>query len=109
MKQCPHQLPHAYWEEELKDLLAEGVIEPSQSNWTSPIVLVRNKDNSIRQPKVKCTVQNRCLSWPMPRIEDIIDKVCKAKFITAVDLARGYWQVPVADKDRHKLIGMNFV
>ena len=71
MKQCPYQLPHAYWEEvkpELKDVLAKGVIEPSQNNWASPVVLVRNKDNSIRQPKVKCTVQNRCLSYAKNRI-----------------------------------------
>ena len=38
----------------------------------------------------------------MPRIEDILDRVGKANFITTLDLARGYWQVPVADKDTHK-------
>ena len=38
----------------------------------------------------------------MPRIEDILDKIGKAKFITTLDLACGYWQVPVADEDRHK-------
>ena len=38
----------------------------------------------------------------MPRIEDILDQVGKAKFITTLDLARGYWQVPVADEDRYK-------
>ena len=50
MKQYPYRLPHAYWVEvkqELKVLLAEGVIEPSQSDWTSPIGLVRKKDSSI--------------------------------------------------------------
>ena len=51
VKQHPYRLPHAYWEEvkqELKDMLAEGVIEPSQSDWVSSIVLVKMKDNSIR-------------------------------------------------------------
>ena len=38
----------------------------------------------------------------MPRIEDILDRVGKANFITTLDLARGYWQVPVADVDTHK-------
>ena len=38
----------------------------------------------------------------MPRIEDILDRVGKANFITTLDLARGYWQVPVADEDTHK-------
>ena len=50
MKQCPYRLPHAYCEEvkqELREILIEGVIEPSQSDWVSPIVLVREKDSSI--------------------------------------------------------------
>ena len=38
----------------------------------------------------------------MPRIEDILDQVGKANFITTLDLVGGYWQVPVADEDRHK-------
>ena len=38
----------------------------------------------------------------MPRIEDILDRVGKANFITTLDLARGYWQAPVADEDTHK-------
>ena len=51
VKQCPYRLPHAYWEEvkqELKAMLADGVIEPSQCDWASPIVLIRKKDGSIR-------------------------------------------------------------
>jgi len=60
----------------------------------------------------KLNAQSRIDAYPMPRIEDILDEVCKAKFTTVLDLARGYWQVPVADKDKHKtapLVGMNFV
>ena len=107
MKQRPYRLPHAYWEEvkqELKAMLAEGVIEPSQSDWASPIVLVRKKDGSIRLcvDYRKLNAQSKVDAYPMPRIEDILDRVGKANFITTLDLARGYWQVPVADEDRHK-------
>ena len=107
MKQCPYRLPHAYWEEvkqELKAMLAEGVIEPSQSDWASPIVLVRKKDGSIRLcvDYRKLNAQSKVDAYPMPRIEDILDRVGKANFITTLDLAQGYWQVPVADEDRHK-------
>ena len=38
----------------------------------------------------------------MPRIEDNLDRVDKAKFITSLYLTHGYWQVPVAEEDRHK-------
>ena len=49
-KQHPYRLPHAYWEEvkqELREMLAEGVIEKSQSDWTSPITLIRKKDGCV--------------------------------------------------------------
>ena len=107
MKQSPYCLPHAYWEEvkqEMKAMLAEGVIQPSQSDWTSPIVLVRKKDGSICLcvDYRKLNAQSKVDAYPMPRIEDILDRVGKANFITTLDLPRGYWQVPVADEDRHK-------
>ena len=38
----------------------------------------------------------------MPRIEDILDRVGKAKFISTIDLTCGYWQVPLAAEDKHK-------
>jgi len=41
-------------------------------------------------------------AYPMPRINDILDQVGQAKYITTLDLAKGYWQVPVAEEDRHK-------
>ncbi len=41
-------------------------------------------------------------AYPMPRIDGLIDELGKASFITTLDLTHGYWQVPVAKKDRHK-------
>ena len=38
-------------------------------------------------------------AYPMPRIDELIDKLGKAKFITTLDLARGYWQVPMSEDD----------
>ena len=107
VKQRPYRLPHAYWDEvkqELRQMLAEGIIEPSQSDWASPIVLVRKKDGSIRLcvDYRKLNAQTKMDAYPMPRIEDILDRVGKAKFISTIDLTRGYWQVPLATEDKHK-------
>ena len=38
----------------------------------------------------------------MPRIDGMLDQIGNAKYITTLDLAKGYWQVPMADKDREK-------
>ncbi len=41
-------------------------------------------------------------AYPMPRVDELIDRLGKATYITTLDLARGYWQVPVSEKDRLK-------
>ena len=83
---------------------AEGIIEQSSSEWASPIMLVKKKDNSLR-----LCVDYRKLNgltpmdaYPMPRIDDLIDKLGKAKYITTLDLTRGYWQVPLKPEARSK-------
>ena len=39
---------------------------------------------------------------PSPRIDEIIDQIGKAQYLTTIDLTKGYWQVPVASEDHHK-------
>ena len=41
-------------------------------------------------------------AYLMPRVDDILDRVGQVKYITTLDLAKGYWQVPVAEEDRNK-------
>ena len=38
----------------------------------------------------------------MPRTDELLDRLGKAKYITTLDLARGYWQVPMSEKDKAK-------
>lgn len=42
-------------------------------------------------------------AYPMPRIDDLIDQLDETKYISTLDLSRGYRQVPVAGKDYHKV------
>ena len=51
IRQPPYRLRHAYYElvrKELEEMQEKGVIEPSNSEWASPIILVRKKDGSMR-------------------------------------------------------------
>lgn len=41
-------------------------------------------------------------AYPMPRTDELLDKLGSAQYITTLDLARGYWQVPLAERDRTK-------
>ena len=64
------------------------------------MVLVKKKDGSLR-----FCIDYRRLNekadldaYPMPRIEELIDRLGGAQYLTTIDLVRGYWQVPMADK-----------
>ena len=89
---------------ELKEMEEDGVIEVSGSEWAAPIVVVKKKDGNIRL----CVDYRRLNSvtavdaYPMPRADELIDQLGKAKYITTLDLARGYWQVPMSDQDKGK-------
>ena len=41
-------------------------------------------------------------AYPMPRVEELLDRLGKAKYLSILDLAWGYWQVPVSPPDRYK-------
>jgi len=82
---------------ELDKMLAEGVVEPSNSPWSSPIVIVPKKNNEYRFCVDYRKVNSVSLkdSYPLPYINAILDKLRKAKFISTLDLKSGYWQVPL--------------
>ena len=69
------------------------VINPSTSEWSNPIVLLMKKDGSIRFCIVfqRINAQSSLVHYPMPRLVDLIETVGPAKFITTLDLCKGYW------------------
>ena len=103
----PYRLPHAYRttvRNEIAKMLEAGVIEPSNSEWAAPVVLVSKKDGTLRfcVDYRKLNAETREDSYPIPRIDDLIDQLGQTKYTTTLDLSRGYWQVPLAEADQPK-------
>lgn len=89
-------------QEELEVMKALGVIERSHSEWSNPIVLVPKKDGSIIFciDFRKVNSQSRFDAYPTPRLDDLIERLGKANYISTLDLCKGYWQVPLAPQDK---------
>ena len=85
-------------------MLEKAVIEPSKSPFSSPMVMVPEKDGSNRmcidyRKLNDLTVKD---AYPLPRIDQTIDALQRAGVFSSLDLASNYWQIPVAAEDRHK-------
>ena len=106
-RQPPYRLAHAnrdMVEKELQEMQRCGIISPSSSEWASPMVLVNKKDGTVRLcvDYRRLNAASAAEAYPLPRIDDIIDQIGRAQYLTTIDLTKGYWQVPVASEDRHK-------
>ena len=70
--------------EEIQYLLDNDFIEPSQSNWSSPCILVPKPDGTFRMctDYRKVNSVTKTDSFPVPRIDDCIDNIRQAKYVT---------------------------
>lgn len=87
---------------EVEDMLKDGVIEPSSSPWSSPIVMVKKSAGKFRFCVDLRKVNESSVkdAYPLPRINAILEKLKQARFISTLDLYRGYWQVPLKESSR---------
>lgn len=90
--------------EHIAQLLKKGVIRESTSAYASPIVLVRKTDNGLRLcvDYRRLNSKTRRDAFPLPRIDECFDALHGARVFSTIDLASGYHQVAVHEKDRHK-------
>ncbi|XP_040203506.1 uncharacterized protein LOC120935519 [Rana temporaria] len=89
---------------EVEEMLQLGVIQKSHSAWASPVVLVPKKDRTTRfcVDYRKLNAITTADAYPMPRIDELLDRLAAAHYITIMDLSRGYWQIPLAPEAREK-------
>ena len=86
---------------QLEDYLEHGQIQPSKSPFGAPVLFVKKKDGSLRmcvdyRALNKITIKNR---YPLPRIEELFDRLQGAKYFSKIDLRSGYHQIRIAEED----------
>lgn len=89
---------------QLQDMQAAGIIQPSESPWSSPVVMVKKKDGTQR-----FCVDYRALNavtkadrFPLPRIDDLLDQLGNSRYFSTLDLARGFWQIRLSPNSIEK-------
>ena len=88
----------------IDDLLLHGFIKPAASPFGAPVLFVKKKDGTMRmcvdyRALNKITIANR---YPLPRIDELFDRLQGAKYFSKIDLRSGYHQVRIADNDIDK-------
>ena len=94
-------------ENQIKELVENGLIEPSTSEWRSPVVMLKKPGNTgyrfaIDYRKVNAVSEKT--SFPLPRLDDVWDAIgeANASYFTVLDLASGFWQIPLHAETKHK-------
>jgi len=102
-----YPLPHAMRQtikDEVSSMLELGVIERAASPYSSPIVLVKKSDGKVRfcVDFRKVNKQVQFDAEPMPDVDFLFAKIGHARYLSKLDLSKGYWQVPLRTADRPK-------
>jgi hypothetical protein len=104
---APYKMSHEELKElkvQLKELLAKGYIKPSKSPYGALVLFVHEKDGMLRmcvdyRALNKATVKNR---YPLPHIDDLFDRLSRAKVFSRIDLQSGYYQIRIVEGDEEK-------
>src|SRR3981081_3153056 len=89
---------------QLTELMDKGYVQESKSPYGSPVLFVKKKDGSMRlcidyRALNKITIKNK---YPLPRIDELLDRLLGTKYFSKIDLRSGYHQVRIASEDIHK-------
>ncbi|CAL1683860.1 unnamed protein product [Lasius platythorax] len=103
----PRRLPpekYANAKREFETMLAQGICRPSSSQWASPLHLVSKSNGEWRpcgdfRKLNSTTVADK---YPLPHIQDFTYHLAGCTVFSKIDLVKAYFQIPVAEEDRHK-------
>ena len=87
---------------QVREMLESGVIEPSSSGWSSPVVMVKKANGKYRFciDFRKVNAVSTADAYPLPRMDSILRKLQKARYISTLDLSSAYHQIPLKESSR---------
>lgn len=96
-------------QKQVDNLLNQGIIRESISPWSCPVHIVPKKPDASGKVKWRLVIDYRRLNdriiedkYPLPNINDILDRLGRAQYFTTLDLASGYHQLEMHPKDVEK-------
>lgn len=90
--------------EEVDEMLKLDVVEPCESEWSSPVLIVYKKDGKPRfcLDSRKLNSVTKKDAYSLPYISEILDNLRDARFLSSIDLSKAFWQIPIHEQDRDK-------
>lgn len=90
-------------DQELKLMLAAGIIEPSSSAWSSPVLMVPKPDGTYRfcVDFRKLNAVTTKDAYPIPYVSAILNKLRKAKYMSSLDIKSAFWQIKMSESSKH--------
>ncbi len=106
-RQAPRRMPFVVRKEvdkQVQKMTNAGVITKSHSPWASPVILVRKRNGDYRfcVDYRKLNDVTKKDTFPLPRIDDLLDQLGCSKYFSLLDLAAGYWQIQVSPESQCK-------
>ena len=92
-------------DKEIQWLLDKEYIRLSKSLWASPMVTVRKPDGTARLCVDFKSINAITQPDPfyMPRVEEVLESVGKARYISKIDLSKGYYQISMSQRNTPKM------